>query len=169
MWSPPDLAGEPKQRAEKGTLRTARIKATGAQRRPCFFALPFAHAPSTRSTRFFCNCGRTAPSCCWFWRTSRARATAKPLPSPTRKHYRSRQTRRQTPRLPWRRDKCKRGAVAPRTARHPQRRRFFAKNVYKRVRPPLQRGRVKLATLAYVKRDGHTLMLHKARGYQTGK
>ena len=28
---------------------------------------------------------------------------------------------------------------------------------------------LKLATLAYVKRDGHTLMLHKARGYQTGK
>ena len=28
---------------------------------------------------------------------------------------------------------------------------------------------MKLATLAYVKRDGHTLMLHKARGYQTGK
>lgn len=28
---------------------------------------------------------------------------------------------------------------------------------------------LKLATLAYVKRDSHTLMLHKARGYQTGK
>ncbi len=28
---------------------------------------------------------------------------------------------------------------------------------------------MKLATLAYVKRDGHTLMLHKARGYQAGK
>lgn len=28
---------------------------------------------------------------------------------------------------------------------------------------------MKLATLAYLKRDGHTLMLHKARGYQKGK
>ena len=28
---------------------------------------------------------------------------------------------------------------------------------------------MKLATLAYLKRDGHTLMLHKARGYQAGK
>lgn len=28
---------------------------------------------------------------------------------------------------------------------------------------------LKLATLAYVKRDGHTLMLHKAKGYQAGK
>ena len=28
---------------------------------------------------------------------------------------------------------------------------------------------MKLATLAYVKRDGHTLMLHKAKGYQQGK
>ena len=28
---------------------------------------------------------------------------------------------------------------------------------------------MKLATLVYVKRDGHTLMLHKARGYQVGK
>lgn len=28
---------------------------------------------------------------------------------------------------------------------------------------------MKLATLAYVKKDGHTLMLHKARGYQQGK
>ncbi|CAN5759419.1 8-oxo-dGTP diphosphatase [soil metagenome] len=28
---------------------------------------------------------------------------------------------------------------------------------------------MKLATLAYLKRDGHTLMLHKAKGYQTGK
>ena len=28
---------------------------------------------------------------------------------------------------------------------------------------------LKLATLAYVKQDGHTLMLRKARGYQTGK
>ena len=28
---------------------------------------------------------------------------------------------------------------------------------------------MKLATLAYVKRDGHTLMLHKAKGYQRGK
>lgn len=28
---------------------------------------------------------------------------------------------------------------------------------------------MKLATLAYLKRDGHTLMLHKARGYQVGK
>lgn len=28
---------------------------------------------------------------------------------------------------------------------------------------------MKLATLAYLKRDGHTLMLQKAKGYQTGK
>ena len=28
---------------------------------------------------------------------------------------------------------------------------------------------MKLATLVYVKREGHTLMLHKARGYQQGK
>lgn len=28
---------------------------------------------------------------------------------------------------------------------------------------------MKLTTLAYVKRDGHTLMLHKAKGYQRGK
>jgi 8-oxo-dGTP diphosphatase len=28
---------------------------------------------------------------------------------------------------------------------------------------------LKLATLAYVKHNGHTLMLHKARGYQQGK
>jgi 8-oxo-dGTP diphosphatase len=28
---------------------------------------------------------------------------------------------------------------------------------------------VKLATLVYVQREGHTLMLHKAKGYQEGK
>jgi 8-oxo-dGTP diphosphatase len=28
---------------------------------------------------------------------------------------------------------------------------------------------MKLATLVYVKHDGHTLMLHKAKGYQQGK
>ncbi len=28
---------------------------------------------------------------------------------------------------------------------------------------------LKLATLAYIKRDGYTLMLHKAKGYQQGK